>query len=67
MSAGSGCMSLTCDPIFAKSFLIEFQDRIVYARDGFDNQHQEFLNSLNLRKTVLDKIYHANAEKLVQE
>lgn len=67
LSAGSGCMSLTRDPIFAKGFLIEFQDRIVYARDYFDNQHQEFLNSLNLENTVLEKIYHANAEKLIKE
>ena len=67
MSAGSGCQSLKRDPEFAKGFLEEFQDRILYARDYFDNQHQEFINSLNLATEVLEKVYHANAEKLIKE
>lgn len=65
MSAGSGCNALTRDPEFAKQFLLEFQNRLLYARDYFDNGHQEFLNSLGLPAPVLEKIYSGNALKLV--
>ncbi len=65
LSAGSGCNALKRDPEFAKDFIIEFQDRLLYARDYFDNAHQEFLNSLELPKDVLAKIYSGNALKLV--
>lgn len=41
------------------------QDRILYARDDFDNQHQEFLNGLGLPPETLAKIYSGNAKKLV--
>ena len=65
ISAGSGRMALQRDPVHAVKFLTEFQDRILYARDYFDNRHQEFLNSLNLPVSILEKNYHANAEKLL--
>lgn len=67
LSAGSGCNALSRDPEFAISFLTEFQDRILYGRDYFDNIHQEFLNSIadKLPDGVLDKIYSGNALKLV--
>lgn len=66
-SAGSGCRALKRDPVFAKEFLLEFQDRFLYARDYFDNQHQEFLETLDLPKEVLEKIYFRNAERILQE
>lgn len=65
LSAGSGCNALKRDPEFAKGFLTEFQDRILYGRDYFDNVHQEFLNTLGLLGAVLDKVYYKNALKLV--
>lgn len=65
ISAGSGCNALSRDPEFAKGFLIEFQDRVLYGRDYFDNTHQEFLNSLDLSKEILDKIYSGNALRLI--
>lgn len=65
LSAGSGCNALKRDPEFAKVFLTEFQDRVLYGRDYFDNIHQEFLNGLELSDTVLEKIYSGNALKLV--
>lgn len=65
ISAGSGYNALKRDPDFAKEFLIEFQDRILYGRDYFDNIHQEFLNGLGLPDQVLEKIYAKNALKLV--
>lgn len=64
LSAGSGCNALKRDPEFAVQFLLEFQDRLLYARDYFDNVHQEFLNSLGLPDGVLSKIYSGNALRL---
>lgn len=64
-SAGSGCNAIARDTEFGKSFMIEFQDRILYARDYFDNEHQILLNSMELPKDTLEKIYYKNALKLV--
>jgi len=66
-SAGSGCNALKRDPEFAKKFLVTYQDRVLYARDYFDNEHQEFLNSLGLSQEILDKIYYKNALKLTHD
>lgn len=65
LSAGSGCNALKRDPEFAKTFLVEFQDRVLYGRDYFDNQHQEFLDGLGLPADVLAKLYSGNALRLV--
>lgn len=65
ISAGSGCNALERDLAFAKQFLIEFQDRILYGRDYFDNRHQEVLASLQLPQSVLNKIYAENALRLI--
>ena len=67
LSAGSGCNALSRDPEFGRQFLIDWQDRVLYARDYFDNIHQEFINSLQLDQDVLDKIYYKNAQKLTHE
>lgn len=64
-SAGSGLNALKRDPEFARDFIVEFQDRLLYGRDYFDNGHQEFLNSLGLPVETLGKIYSGNALKLV--
>ena len=61
LSAGSGLGALQRDASFAKNFLVEFQDRIVYGRDQFSNRHQEFLKSLELPDSVLEKIYFKNS------
>ena len=65
-SVNSGYNAMNRDHGFAKEFLDEFQDRVLYARDLFGNQHQELLNSLELPQAVLDKIYWQNAEKLIE-
>ena len=67
LSAGSGCLALSRDPAFAAGFLTEFQDRVLYARDYFDNVHQEFIATLGLPDEVLEKLYHLNAETLFKE
>jgi predicted TIM-barrel fold metal-dependent hydrolase len=66
MSAGSGRVALTRDPDFAVKFITEFQDRLLYARDCFDNFLQDFLNGLNLPDEIMAKIYYKNAEKIIQ-
>lgn len=65
LSGGSGHNALSRDLQFTKQFLLEFQDRSLYGRDYFDNQHQELLNSLGLPEDVLEKIYCRNALRLV--
>ncbi len=65
ISAGSGRNALSRDPEFGKNFILEFKDRILYGRDYFDNQHQEFLNSLGLPQEVRDLVYWGNAKRLV--
>ncbi len=65
LDAGSGWGALNRDQEFAKDFLLEFQDRMLYGRDEFDNRHQEILNTLGLPEKVLTKIYSGNALKLV--
>lgn len=65
ISAGSGFMSLNRDHDFTKRFLEEFSDRVLFARDYFDNRHQELLNSLGLSEDVLNAVFHGNAEKLL--
>lgn len=65
MSAGSGCNALSRDIEFTKKFLIKYQDRVLYARDYFDNVHQDLLESLELPQQVLEKIYSGNATKLL--
>jgi len=67
LSAGSGLNALRRAPSFAVDFLLEFQDRLLYARDDFHNQLQTFLDSLDLPKEVLVQVYAANALRLVPE
>jgi len=64
LSAGSGLKALSRDPEFGKEFLLEFQDRALFARDYFDGKHREFIESLGLPEDVLSKIYSGNALKL---
>lgn len=65
ISAGSGATALERDKAFTVDFLTEFQDRVLYGRDWFDNRHQELLDNLGLPTSVLDKIYYKNALRLV--
>jgi len=67
LSAGSGCLALARDPSHARGFLDEFQDRVLYARDYFDNRHQEFIESLGLSLAIRRKLYAENAERLIRD
>ncbi len=66
LSAGSGLNALSRDRAFGQEFVLEFQDRLLYARDDYDdNAHQKFLAELALPAGVLDKILSGNALRLV--
>lgn len=65
LSGGSGHNALNRDHEFGREFVMEFQDRLLYGRDLFDNRHQEVLNALHLPESVLEKVYFRNALKLV--
>jgi predicted TIM-barrel fold metal-dependent hydrolase len=63
-SAGSCHNALSRDLEYTKRFILRYQDRMLYARDYFDNIHQTLFNSLDLPAEVLEKLYHKNAERL---
>lgn len=64
LSAGSGLNALKRDLAFARDFLIEFQDRLLYGRDNFTNHLQELLKTLELPEMVWAKITAHNAQRL---
>ncbi len=65
LSAMSARNALTRDRAFGRDFLLEFQDRLLYGRDSFDNRLQELLTEMELPARVLDKIYAGNALRLI--
>jgi len=67
LSAGSALNALKRDPVFAREFLLEFQNRLLYARDDFNNHLQEFLATLNLPEEAWAKIAWRNAMRLAGE
>ena len=67
LSGGSGHNALSRDPAFAAAFLTRFQDRMLFARDAFDNVQQECIDALGLSRTIRDKVYYKNAQALLGE
>lgn len=65
ISAGSGHNALSRDREFSRDFLLEFKDRMLYARDFVDNIHQELIDSFDLPEDVRELIYSGNAQRLV--
>ncbi|MGC8843374.1 MAG: amidohydrolase family protein [bacterium] len=65
LSGYSGYNALNRDLDFALDFLVEFQDRLLFGRDFFDDRLYKLLNSLSLPQEVLDKILYRNALRLV--
>ena len=64
-SGVSGWNALNRDHAFAREFLLEFQDRILYGRDMFDTTHRDLLDQLSLPGPVREKIFSGNALRLV--
>ena len=67
LSAGSGRRALQRDPAFAKEFLQEFGDRLLYGRDFFDNDLWTFLEGLEPGEDLLRRIGRENALRLVPD
>ena len=65
LSAGSGLTALTRNLDFTRKFLIDYQDRVFFGRDDFNNKLYDLLVSLNLPPAVLAKILAGNALRLV--
>lgn len=65
LSANSALNALSRDSTFGREFILEFQDRLLFGRDGFDSRLREFLESLELPGDVLSKLYAGNATRLV--
>lgn len=66
-SAGSGFYALSRDREFGRKFVIDYQDRILFARDNMQSILDELIKSFNLPKEISDKIYYKNALKLIGE
>jgi predicted TIM-barrel fold metal-dependent hydrolase len=67
MSAGSAHTALSRDLVFTKEFILEFQDRMLFARDYFDNRMMELIRSLGLPADVQEKVFSGNALRLAPE
>lgn len=65
LSAGSARNALSRDLAFAKDFVLEFGDRLLYARDEFTGKLDELLARLDLPTSVLADIHSENALRLV--
>jgi predicted TIM-barrel fold metal-dependent hydrolase len=65
LSAGSGRKALARDPEHAVAFLTKFSDRLLFARDYYEQDLHNFLQTLPLGEEVVEKIYYKNAEALL--
>jgi len=66
LSAGSGCNSISRDFNYGRQFILNYQDRILFGRDLFDRSQMDILTQLDLPENVREKIYHLNAERLIE-
>ena len=66
LSARSGLGAISRDGAFGGSFLTEFQDKLLFGRDGFDSSLMDYLTGLHLPKEAFDKITWHNARRLVE-
>jgi predicted TIM-barrel fold metal-dependent hydrolase len=67
LSAGSGLNALRRDPKHGREFVLKFADRLLFARDYYGGELNDFLRTLDMPKDVAEKIYFRNAEKLVSQ
>lgn len=65
LSAGSGLRALKRDRNHAIEFIHEFADRLLFARDYYGGELQEFLATLDLPQDIQKKIFTTNAQKLI--
>ncbi|MBN2552637.1 MAG: amidohydrolase family protein [Spirochaetales bacterium] len=65
LSADSARNGLNRDARVGREFLLEFQDRLLFARDCFSNSLLELLDSYSLPESALNKILSGNATALL--
>src|SRR5690606_12248569 len=65
LSAGSGLGALRRDTQHAKLFINRYADRLLFGRDYYGGDLQEFLDTLGLEEDILNQIYCNNALRLV--
>jgi len=65
LSANSARNALSRDRGFGREFLLEFQDRLLFARDEYTGALSQLLAGFNLPPAVMDKILCGNALRLV--
>ncbi len=65
LSAGSALFAIKRDSKYTREFLCRYADRVLFARDYYDNNLHDFLQTLDLPRDVQDKIYFQNALRLV--
>ena len=66
-SAGSCYDAFNRNIEFTKSFICEFEDRILHGRDNFTSIHQAFFRCLDISETAKNKILGENAVRLLKE
>ena len=67
LSAQSGVNALRRAETYGKQFLIDHQDKLLWARDLFDSRLMDHIDKLALPKSVFDKLTYLNAQKLIGE
>ena len=67
LSAGSALQNLKRDPAWSQQFLSDFADRLLFGRDYYGGDLQEYLATLDLPTEVRDQLYFANALRLAGE
>ncbi len=65
LSAGSGLRALSRDPEHARRFIVQFSNRLLFARDNYGGELQTFLDTLNLPANVCERLYRNNAKGLL--
>jgi hypothetical protein len=66
ISGDSGFRALDRDHGFAREFLSEFEQKVIFGTDNTDIGHEYLVNTLGLSKSVINKIMGENAFKLIQ-
>jgi len=65
LSAGSGLGALKRDTPHAVGFLARYAERLLFGRDNYGGDLNQFLQTLDLPQHVADKLYSGNAQRLV--
>ncbi len=65
LSAGSALRALSRDPDNANRFLNTYSDRLMFGRDYYGSELLDFLRRIDLAQDVQDRLFHANALRLV--